>query len=478
MRKLILHKKDQLQLSQPQQSSFQLPEKLYPHQKKNFSDVLDTLRRYRLCYNSSEMGLGKTHVMASIAKYTDKFMFVIGPDNIRDGWVSAFEHHGVPSDKYKFVGYNTFLRRKKPLIRQSPDGFTTLGVSEDFEALVNQPGGIHLVFDEAHLIKNDKTDRFKYCNMLTHAATQSPESTLTLLSASPVEVEDHSSTICRLFGLMTEDRSINIFKERCSKLFGIEIVEDKTFHDLFNEVVVPRLFFYMDPIPHKMEIENQFIKISSQDLEDLRNQQDPFDSQNPKLAYYYATRMDYAERAKVKASFPEFIQTLRRDPKSKIIIMLNYTASINYLANKLKDWNPIIISGDNRYKTSVPQRNALIDQFQEPNLKRRVIIGNMQMLGFGIDLDDKHGEFTRHVWLSATDKHNNIYQASKRVDRGPSTKSTAHVKIMYIIGLKIDQDVLARTMAKSKSLKSILRYKSTLPGELEVDENMFEPQLK
>lgn len=477
MRKLTIPRRV-LKTSQQQQHSQHQTDKLYPHQKKNFSDVLGALERYRLCYNSSEMGLGKTHVMACVAKNTDKFMFVIGPDNIRDGWNSAFDYHGVTSDKYKFVGYNSFLCRKKSLFLQDPYDETVLCPSQEFEDLVNQPGGIHLVFDEAHMIKNDGTHRFKYCNMLTRMVTRSTESTLTLLSASPLEVDNHAYTICRLFGLMGENHDINTLKERCIKLFGPSIIEDQlipliNLFDWFDRVIVPKLFFYMDPIPHKMEIDNQFIRLNPSDLADLSSLQNPFDKES-KLAYYYATRMDYAERAKVKANCSNFIRTLEKDPNCKVIVMLNYTASIEYLADRLRAWNPIIVSGDRKYKTSVPQRNTLIDEFQEPNLKRRVIIGNMQMLGFGIDLDDKHGDYTRYVWLSATDKHNNIYQASKRVDRGPSTKSTAYVKIMYITGLKIDQDVLARTMAKSGSLKSILRYKSTLPGELEIDEDMFE----
>ena len=441
--------------------------KLYKHQKKNFLDVYMTLKKYRLCYNSSEMGLGKTHILAAIAKATGKDILVIGPDSIREGWVSAFRYHEV--DNYSFIGYNSFLCREKPIFLQDPDNYDVWCPSEEFINLVNQPGGIHLVFDEAHMLKNSDTARFQQCKMLAREVTVSKESTLTLLSASPLEISKHAETICQLFGFTDDNNSLNI--DRCNQLFGPTIIS--SLFDWFNQVVIPNLFFFMDPIPHKMIVSNEFLRINQADL-DLMNSGINLMKPEAEVAYYYSTKMKYAECGKMMAYCENFINILRNEPNTKLVIMVNYTASIDYLMEQLREWNPIIVSGDSKYKTSNAQRNIQKNQFQEPNLNRRLIIGNTQMLAFGIDLDDKDGRFPRKMFISPSDKLNNMYQASKRADRGPSTKSVAIVKFMYIIGLQIDKKVLERTQLKSDTLKSVLRYKSALPGELEIHEEMFE----
>jgi len=447
-------------------------EKLYEHQKKNFIDVYLTLKKYKLCYNSSEMGLGKTHILAAIAKATGKTIIVIGPDNIREGWESAFRYHGVAD--YAFVGYNTFLCREKPIFLQDPDNYDVWCPSEEFVNLVNQPGGIHLVFDEAHMLKNSNTSRFSQAVMLAREATVSKESTLTLLSASPLEISKHAETICQLLGFMNNSNDIETLRNKCIQLFGPIPAEQnpQSLFDWFTQIIVPKLFFFMDPIPHKMVVDNQFIRLNQDQLNQMNagiNLLDP----DAEPAYYYSTRMKFAECGKIMAYCHEFLNILRNEPNTKLVIMVNYTSSIDYLVEQLKQWNPIIVSGDSKYKTSNAQRNILKNQFQEPNLNRRLIIGNTQMLAFGIDLDDKDGRFPRKIFISPSDKMNNMYQASKRADRGISTKSVAIVKFMYIMGLQIDTKVLQRTQIKSDALKSILRYKSILPGDLEIHEDMF-----
>jgi ERCC4-related helicase len=116
---------------------------------------------------------------------------------------------------------------------------------------------------------------------------------------------------------------------------------------------------------------------------------------NAEPAHYYATTMKYAESGKMKVYLEEFINILENEPNTKLIIMLNYTASIDYLAKKLKKWNPIIISGDSKYKKSKHEQTALINSFQQPNLKYKLLIGNLQMLASAVDLDDKDGRFPR-----------------------------------------------------------------------------------
>jgi len=443
--------------------------KLFKHQKKNFLDVYSALKKYRLCYNSSEMGLGKTHILAAIAKATGKDILIFGPDSIRQGWESAFNYHGVHN--YSFIGYNSFLCREKPIFLQDPDNYEVWCPSEEFVNLVNQPGGIHLVFDEAHMLKNSDTARFQQCIMLAREVTVSQESTLTLLSASPLEISKHAETICQLFGFIDDKHDLARLAEKCHNLFGPIDDAPASLFDWFRQVIVPKLFFFMNPIPHKMIVSNEFRRINQNDL-DLMNSGMNLLDLDAEPAFYYATTMKHAECGKIMAYSQDFVNILRNEPNTKLVIMVNYTASIDYLVEKLKEWNPIIVSGDTKYKTSPAQRNIQKNQFQEPNLNRRLIIGNTQMLAFGIDLDDKDGRFPRKIFISPSDKMNNMYQASKRADRGPSTNSVAIVKFMYIIGLHIDKKVLERTLQKSSALKAILRYKSVLPGDLDIHEEM------
>ena len=76
-------------------------------------------------------------------------------------------------------------------------------------------------------------------------------------------------------------------------------------------------------------------------------------------------------------------------------------------------------------------RARVIDMFQQPDLERRLLIGNMHVCSTGIDLDDKHGAFPRLCIASPNYSTITIHQLGHRFLR-LDTKGSSEVRMFYI----------------------------------------------
>lgn len=164
------------------------------------------------------------------------------------------------------------------------------------------------------------------------------------------------------------------------------------------------------------------------------------------------------ETGKVPIFIRKAKETLKLVPNSKVCIFVNYLESLANIAKALAEYNPILMYG------SVPKekRQAIIDLFQEPNLKYRVYISILSVSATGIDLDDqsvgcnlvkgtkgskesdrgskKHGTlvlrdgcFPRYAFASPGFKIDELHQLTRRFYR-VNTKSNAVFRFVYAKG--------------------------------------------
>ncbi len=121
--------------------------------------------------------------------------------------------------------------------------------------------------------------------------------------------------------------------------------------------------------------------------------------------------------------------TLISNPECKVVIFLNYSASIRDLERELQQFNPFIFDGS----TNVKRRQEIIQKFQSDSLEHRLIIGNLQCLSTGIDLDDKFGNRPRYAFVSPNYCTITLRQLSFRFLRADTKSDT---NIHYIFGRK------------------------------------------
>jgi len=143
---------------------------------------------------------------------------------------------------------------------------------------------------------------------------------------------------------------------------------------------------------------------------------------------------------------------LEFDPSKKVVIGLNYSATIKDVAALLSEYNPLIIDGSK----SVKARRDILDKFQAPTSEYRLLIGNITVISTGIDLDDKYGEFPRTCYVSPNYNTIHIYQLGHRFLRGLDTKSDTDIYMVYSDN-RVERRMMESLMSKGQIMKSVTR---------------------
>lgn len=131
-------------------------------------------------------------------------------------------------------------------------------------------------------------------------------------------------------------------------------------------------------------------------------------------------------------------EILKENENAKLVIALNNKLNIRNIADALikKKYKVIIIWGKDPETGKIlkgPERQALVDKFNQENNKYRVLIGVMKIISTGFDLDDKSkdGIFPRTALASPTHSMNDTHQFTGRFIRGYDTSSASEVKYVY-----------------------------------------------
>lgn len=120
--------------------------------------------------------------------------------------------------------------------------------------------------------------------------------------------------------------------------------------------------------------------------------------------------------------------TLSSSPNVKLVVAMNYTVSTERVADELrrKGYRPALLTG----RVGSAEREATLRAFQAPSTDCRVIVGNVKVMGCGLDLDDQHGGFPRVLLVVPNYDTIMLYQVIGRFERA-LTKSSAKALIVY-----------------------------------------------
>ncbi len=105
---------------------------------------------------------------------------------------------------------------------------------------------------------------------------------------------------------------------------------------------------------------------------------------NSQMALIQSALMSLAH-AKTPAVLRVCIQDLREHKTCKVVLCIPFREDQDWLFNKLKIYNPLLLHGGVRFE----DRETVIDNFNSPNLKHRVLIMTPQVGGVGISLHDQ-----------------------------------------------------------------------------------------
>jgi len=142
---------------------------------------------------------------------------------------------------------------------------------------------------------------------------------------------------------------------------------------------------------------------------------------------------------------------LAEHPQKKVVLALNYTDSLEELAETLAEFNPLVLQG----KTTFKRRQDILKKFQAFSTEHRLLIANFSVICAGIDLDDKHGEFPRVCLASPNYNTIAIYQLGHRFLRGLETKSSTQIFMVYS-GLGRERCITESLMRKGNVMKEVL----------------------
>lgn len=152
-----------------------------------------------------------------------------------------------------------------------------------------------------------------------------------------------------------------------------------------------------------------------------------FEQDNRMNAFHGITRaLQMIETSKISIFVREAKELLDLSPNYKVVICLNYVDTIKDIQRDLAEYNPLILYG----ATNEIQRGRVISQFQQEDTRYRVLIGNIECLSTGIDLDDKNGAYPRFVLVSPNYRIITLEQLTYRFLR-MDTKSDTDLHFVF-----------------------------------------------
>jgi len=333
-------------------------------------------------------------------------------------------------------------------------------------------------------------------------ATDVCRSKIALLSATPFDKKEHALNLFRVTGIMEQDELFepNYFG-RGFELLGLQDILNKcraidreltdkysyvydkksaiqTMYTLFVHVFRPYFMSIMpEPkIDSELDCKNYFCHISEPSIQskmqvaisDLasacrfkngtigKQEKMDFSAITVALMRIEHIKVDHIIKKRIR-------KELEESETKKVIVFVNYYSTAESILGDFGKYKPLFLNG----KMDTASRVRVVDAFQEPNTKYRLFIANTQVGGIGIDLDDRHGGFPRHMFIVPTYNILNIHQASGRIYRS-STKSKATVRMVYS---KLGEDRVINAIATKTTVLNSIATTSTstvkFPGDYE-----------
>ena len=469
------------------------PVELFDYQEEHYNRIKYILEKYKVGFDLSELGAGKTYITCKyLQEHKYENNYVVCPAALKLKWQSVANEYGI---RLTVLTYNEVasVRMKQPnhglLIR---DDFMETQVvhtswtnnddtreiqkvkfyaTEKLIELAKKPKGIFVAFDEIQNIKNENSNVTHACREIMNEIYNNAENPILCISGTPVDKQQQFITIFRNIGIQrdnalyrmnlsnwqNEPTGILEIVDYCEKIARMEnnanaieymmsvranmprnkVTATGVLYRIFLEVIRPILTSIMT-IPAqpmaRIVSQNIFYDLEGEDLDiaekAIKKMLEIVDNSNGifgEARIQLFKSMILLESAKINTMIQEAEYILTSDPNKKVVIAVSYSESVRELMEKMAGWNPLCVNGEINGKT----KQERIEKFQEANIERRLLIGNINVISTGIDLDDKDGRYAREVLVSPTFSEITMHQLKYRFRRSVRTKSETLIKNIY-----------------------------------------------
>ena len=455
---------------------------LLPNQGAHVQKLQSILDTHKFAFDFSMLGTGKTYTSSFIA-LQNKFahVIVVCPLSVAPKW-KLMKTMGVPVHTIVTFCSLRSIKNKQPkhgLLRR--DDYTRFETEEVTGVLLPFPAvrffttpaydtmlteKTLLVIDEIQNFKNASA-QFEACKTMIGGVLRSETSRVLLLSGSPIDKEEHALQLFRAIGVFKRDRIARFdIQQRMMVLEGLKEIQDfckvvspdayatipapqgsgieytKHAYRLFQSVVRTKIASAMSAMPTEFLLDKKngyyrlpanreaLLRVAVTRLEHVI----AFDPDNgnanfqarPNAFGPITLALQAIENAKLHIFKRVVRAALLENPSQKVVVCVNYSASIVELCAALAEFTPLVLEG----KTSVGNRASRLEKFQRPDLTHRLLIGNVSVCSTGIDLDDKDGRFPRVCFVNPNYSTINLYQLSHRFMRA-DTKSSSRIVFVY-----------------------------------------------
>ncbi len=486
---------------------------LGPSQIEHFKRLVSYLMKSVFCVDTSETGAGKSYVAIAIATYFQfKQIVIVCPATATSVWNKLINEFSLPViliTTYESLSSKVNCQPKHGFLKRNDiEGKVSFNPTDAYLKIINE--GVFVIFDEFQKLKNESSNMYKAAKAMIHpfVVSVSTISRLILVSASPFDKSNHPINMLKYVGVIRSYRLFTFHKETNHlELQGAQELVD--FCNKYNPIVTQQIInqnpwskknvqdvcylLYVNnlqkhitssmPQPTKTftkDVFNGYYVMRDKDkieyIEGIKalhaslkynKDTEGVNLKNMNLGVVTKSCMKI-DRSKTYNLYRKVVDTLENIPNSKVIISVNFIFSIRALKRNLARYDPIIFTGS----TTKSQREALISEFQEHNLNRRLFISTLRTGSVSVSLDDTSpgGIFPRHCFGLPSYMVMDIQQWTGRVFRYATT-SQPHVCLMY--GLVDDPNI-----AKEVDLTTAFIRETSISNALNRAGTVFEQTLE
>lgn len=460
-----------------------MPINLFDYQIEHVSKIQVTLESVDFCLDFSILGSGKTYTALTVAKDYD-FCLIVAPKSVHSKWKTVSElvpdfpeNQIISFAKMRNKNNNEFL-----FIKKMQD--TEIILITDYFKQLSKSKKVIVIIDEIQNLKNN-TLQFRSARTLLSGNTK-----FLGLSGSPIDKQEQASRVLSLCGVFTEQLAKFDIGTKTFDFSGLlqikRFLRDNTVISESNYKSYPYLMFQSKFKEYIFEMKCPEFKTTVDVKNGLynfyentivcgmwvdrlnhlvthRNKDNPMEtlSQISKV-------MQSLERTKLKTFIRLAKKQLSETPNKKVVLLFNYIHSIKFVEEALKEFNPLVIYG----ATKGIDRTENLRKFQENSSQFRLLVGNLEILSTGVDLDDKSSEFPRICYCNANFNAITLYQLVHRFKR-IDTLSNSTIRFVYCNSVDLEIKIINALTRKSKVMKETtieqVKHNTIFPGDLSFD---------
>lgn len=416
---------------------------LHDYQISNYNRIKEIFTYSKFAFNLSEPGSGKSIVGLKIGEEYDHIVVLSYPTVINQNWKPLIEKYNL-SDKIStitingirgrknFNSTNIYLKREDFPLERKKVVFTPL---EPWLDLCRKRTLI--LIDEFQMVKN-KNIGASAVKVLINTAFEGSAKVL-FMSGTPIDNISQIMTYFKLLNIIKRTHKQVILRKLYeSEGLDVEIngfnFDEKLLY-FFKEIFLDKYSDCMNPFLRKLNGYHSFCTMNESDHEKAVEE---FKSLNIicdrilkvgkieiKDSNFIKQHLSNIEILKVNIIY----RIILSQPDKKIVVALSHIDPILKLSKMLSIRHGVIIGNTKNH-----ERQAIIDEFQQPNNNLRIIIANTDIISTGINLDDTDGRFPRLCLVSTNYKTMTFHQLFYRFSR-ITTKSIPEIKIIFCADL-------------------------------------------